>query len=379
MNPTPTPPTFAPNTVDQTVANGGAIWKGQPGGTWTLQSLDPNATGNPGNNLPGKENINPATGQRYDVNPATGVPDDNYWASIGSKIAAQSPGGGAAGSTGAGGAMPGAMGAPTFDLVAATNAAFNTPEIQAANKAISDRQAALAKASADINDNPFYSEATRVGKQAKLTEAANNDIKVQQDLLTSLRADAQIKLNAQKGQYDINNEAYKTSLNNFNNILSSGGLDNASSQDIANYSIQTGIPTSMIQSMIKASTAKNTPKPQIIQATDNSGNLSILAVDANGKILNQTTIAGAGKAATYKGQLIGKTGVSGEGSGTGTLKTADQIARVAAVVADYLHNEDAQNHASPEDLYKDLLLHYPGASSYLSKYWTPDIIRSMST
>ena len=188
---------------------------------------------------------------------------------------------------------------PAFDEVAATNAAYNTPEITAAKSAITTREQALADATAEVNDNPFYSEATRVGKLAKLTDQANNDIKVQQDQLTMLNADAQVKLNAQKDQYNINSDAYKTNLSNFNNLVSQGGLDNASANDIANMSIQTGIPTSVIQSIQAVSIKKDNPteKPTIVQSTDNEGNLTILAVDpTTGKIINQTQIAGAGKA-----------------------------------------------------------------------------------
>jgi hypothetical protein len=187
--------------------------------------------------------------------------------------------------------------APTFDVVAATKAAYETPEIIAAQKAITDRQQALADAQTNINDNPFYSEATRTGKLSKLETQANNDIKVQQDKLTMLNADAQIKLNAQTQQYNINNDAYKTNLSNFNNLVSQGALDNASASDIANLSIQTGIPTSMIQSIAKAQSQKDNPV-SMIQSTDNQGNLTLLAVDKNGKIVNQTTIAGAGKSTT---------------------------------------------------------------------------------
>src|SRR5260221_6796260 len=35
-----TPPSFAPDTVNQTVSQNGVTWKGQPGGGWTIQSTD---------------------------------------------------------------------------------------------------------------------------------------------------------------------------------------------------------------------------------------------------------------------------------------------------------------------------------------------------
>ena len=282
------------------------------------------------------------------------------------------------GSTDATGATGSISAAPTIDLVAITNAAYNTPEITAAKKAITDRQTALNTALAGINDNPFYSEATRVGKVAKLTDEANADIKVQQDTLASLKADAAIKVNAAQGQYNIDNTAYQENLKQFDSLLSSGALDNASGTDIANLATQTGIPTSMIHSMVTASKAKNAPKVSIVQATDNQGNLTILGVDSTGKIVQQTTIPGAGKEATYKGQVIGENGVSGGGGTTAQPKQADQIASVAAITADYLRNKQSQARISPEDLYKELLLQYPGASSYISKYWTPAIIRALA-
>ena len=242
-----TPPPYAPNTVNQTVDYGGTTWKGNPGTGWTAVSQT---------------------------------------------------GGGSIGSTGS------ISAAPTIDLVAITNAAYNTPEITAAQQAITDRQTALNTALAGINDNPFYSEATRVGKVAKLTDEANADIKVQQDTLASLKADAAIKVNAAQGQYQIDNTAYQENLSQFNSLLSSGALDNASGTDIANLATQTGIPTSEIQSMVNASKAKNAPKVSIVQSTDDQGNLTILGVDDTGKIVSRTTIPGAGKETTYKGQPV---------------------------------------------------------------------------
>ena len=288
-----------------------------------------------------------------------------------------------AASTGTTGATGTISAAPTIDLVGITNAAYNTPEITAANQAITDantelttRQQALADAQAEINDNPFYSEATRVGKQAKLTDEANADMTVIQNkiseaqgTLASLKADAAIKVNAATGQYNIDNTAYQENLSQFNSLLSNGALDNASGTDIANLATQTGIPTSEIQSMVDASKKKNNPI-SIVQATDNQRNLTILGVDSTGTIVNQTTIAGAGKSTKTTG--TGTTPTTNTGA-----TSADQQTQVAAIVANYLTDKKYQAKISPEDLYNQLLQQFPLAASYIQRYNTPDIIRHL--
>lgn len=195
---------------------------------------------------------------------------------------------------------------PVFDLVAATNRVFNTPEIQAAQKAITERQTALAKASGDINDNPFYSEATRVGKQAMLTDRANADIKVQQDKLAMLKADAKLKLDAETGQYNINRQAYKDSLDQFNTFLNAGALDSASGEDIANFAVQTGIPTSMIQSAINTNNEKKI-KTEIKYIDDGTNINAVLIDQKTGKPLSTEVIGKsepkAAKAATADDKL----------------------------------------------------------------------------
>jgi len=48
--------------------------------------------------------------------------------------------------------------------------------LSALEKQLSDKQAALTKATSNVNDNPWYSEATRVGKLAKLNNIAQLEI-----------------------------------------------------------------------------------------------------------------------------------------------------------------------------------------------------------
>jgi hypothetical protein len=180
--------------------------------------------------------------------------------------------------------LAGPTAAPAFDLVAATNAAYNTPEITAATKAVNDRKAALATALAGENDNPFYSEATRVGKISKLEQSANNDIGVQEGILSGLKADAQIKLNAQTGQYNINRQAYQDTLSQFNTLLQAGAFTNASPQDLATISVQTGIPMSELQS-IQTKQKNDNIKTSLV--TSDNGVVSVINTQT-GEIISQT-------------------------------------------------------------------------------------------
>ncbi len=244
------------------------------------------------------------------------------------------------------GAMPASSGAPTLDLVGITNAAYNTPEITAASQAITDsqtkltaRQQALATAQTGINDNPFFSEATRVGKSQQLTQQANadfgviqNEQKIAQGKVDSLKADAAIKVNAAKGQYDINEQTYKDNLSQFNTLLSSGALDNASGSDIAQMALTTGIPTSEIQSMVDANKAKNN-QVQLVQSQDDSGNLVLLGVDKNGKVVSTTTVPG-----TNTGKLTAKNGGDVGGS-TGSTGTKDSNGLTKEDYQNYLLND----------------------------------------
>lgn len=221
-----------------------------------------------------------------------------------------------------GGSSAGPTTAPTFDLVGATNAAYNTPEILAANEAIKAanakliaRQQARADALAGENDNPFYSAATLTGKIAKIDQKYNDDVQVIQNEVTqaaqqlaTLKADAAIKVNAAAGQYNINRQAYKDTLDQFDMILKAGGLTNASAEDLANYAVQTGIPVSTLLS-IQQKQKSDGIKTQLITADD--GTVSVINT-ANGSVISQTQpgVGGTSKPA-------------GSGSGGGTAKTPD--------------------------------------------------------
>lgn len=226
-------------------------------------------------------------------------------------------GGGTPSSGGSGFSMPTR---PSINVQSIYESSFNTPEIKAAKDAITAKNAEidlrkkqLAEAEGGINDNPYYAEATRVGKVSKLRDKAQADfsnlsgeVANLTNSYNSLRSDAETKVNMALKQYDVDSASYQQSLSQLNGMISAGALSGASSEDLASISAATGISSGMLQSVIKASQGQ--AEPYITTATDNAGNLSIITVDkATGQIINQETVGGVGK---------GKTGGSGGGSAT---------------------------------------------------------------
>ena len=184
--------------------------------------------------------------------------------------------------------------AGTLDL----NAMYETAmggEIADIEKQITDKQSALTQAMANINDNPYYSEATRTGQLAKLQDRANTEIQTLQNQLTMKKADLQTQLNIATQQYNIQSQEYQNNLNRLNLLISTGAIAGASAEDIAQISEATGMGTSMVQSIISK---VNEGNRNLQTSTDNAGNVTIF--DANtGAIVNR--ISGIGKASTSGG------------------------------------------------------------------------------
>ena len=219
---------------------------------------------------------------------------------------------------------------PTIDLQSIYNSALTDTGVtnlqaqsDAVQKQIDSRRTALATATATINDNPFYSEATRVGKIAKLNDAANQDISnfvnqqtVAQNKVSQAKADAQVKLNIASQQYNIQSQDYQNQLQQFNNLLTSGALNNISANDVAQIAQATGMTTSMINSIVSTSRQKNEVKPQLV-TIDDGQHQKIVAIDPNGNVIN-TQILGPTTKAT-----------SGGGGGGSSSTTAKQVATQA--------------------------------------------------
>jgi len=88
---------------------------------------------------------------------------------------------------------------PTVSGVGGTTTTGATPtttsDISLLEKQLSDKQAALTKATGNVNDNPWYSEATRTGKLAKLNNIAQLEIGNIQNAITQKKQDTQNAFN----------------------------------------------------------------------------------------------------------------------------------------------------------------------------------------
>lgn len=193
------------------------------------------------------------------------------------------------------------------DLQAITNLAYKTGGLDTLNSTadqqmqeINNQKKALVTATSTINDNPFLSEATRVGKVAKLNQQANQSMQVALDSynttqgkIAQVKADAQNQVSIATGQYQLNKAQYDAATTRFNSLLSAGLLNDAGPQDIAALSQSTGISSGLITKAIDMAKA---PKydPQVTSYTDpNTGNVTFVTVDKNsGRVLNTSTVAG---------------------------------------------------------------------------------------
>lgn len=203
----------------------------------------------------------------------------------------------------------------SFDLESIYKQKYEESGITAEEQALATKTSeaaalkkSLAEAETFIGDNPFISEAKRVGRVNRRRIEADTKLGIIQGEANSIqgridrkKADVETALNLKLKQFDINNQKSQQALSKFNTLLSSGLLTNASDADIANITRSTGISSDMISGAISLARQKNV-EPQLVTSTDDDGNLTIVAVDkATGNILSQNSVAGVGKAKTGGG------------------------------------------------------------------------------
>lgn len=159
--------------------------------------------------------------------------------------------GGTGGGMGIGGMGTG-FNQPTIDLPKLYENLYNSSGIKAKQDELSAKEKQYIEVEGGINDNPFLSEATRVGRVAKLNDLYEKRTASLKNDIATAKADIETKLALETKQFDINSQQAQLALQQFNTLLGAGAFDNASGEDIANVTRSTGLSSSMIQSAIQA-------------------------------------------------------------------------------------------------------------------------------
>lgn len=217
---------------------------------------------------------------------------------------------------------------PDFQTIYDTAVTTGTKDYQSQfdvlTQQLQQREQSQNEAIAKIADNPYLAEATMTGRIAKIKNQYNADAQSLvgkqtnlQNKIATAKADAQIKLNIAQNQYNIQSQEYQNQVSQINQYLSAGLFNNASGADIAQISTTTGMSPSMVQSIINVSKSKSEVKPQLMTVDDGT-NQKILAVDANGKVIN-TEIIGESQAA-----ITAKANVTGGGKSSTAQQKSDQ-------------------------------------------------------
>ena len=253
---------------------------------------------------------------------------------------------------------------PTIDLPALFKGLYESSGIKDIEGELSAKSKAYTEQVAKIKDNPYLSEGTMTGRLSKLQDKFNADTTNIRNDIAMRKADIETQLNLQTKQFDIQSQQAQQAFNQFNSLLSSGALDNASGEDIANIVRATGISSSMIQSAIGVSKAKNAPKvnTQVIQVDDGTNISAVVINQDTGEVINT--------------QILSKSKPKENAPKEPKAASAgEQKASVLASVNSYLRSEAAQNNISPEDLFTKLIESFPDAFDYINETWTPKQIR----
>ena len=250
-----TPPPYAPNVVNQTVSYGGKTWKGNPGTGWTLE------------------------------------------------------GGGTPGTSGASG-ISGISGfnQPTIDLVSVYNKLYETSGVTQKEKELSEKEKLFLEAKAKITDNPFLDASTLDKRLKRLQDKYDIETLPLRSGIATSKADLETQFNLRTKQFDVNSQQSQLAFTQFNTLLSSGALGNASGEDIAEIVRATGLPSSFVTNAIQAS-AKKEKKTQVITATSDSGEVTAVLMDTEtGDIISKTSLGNIGNKQTGAGDAkIGST------------------------------------------------------------------------
>ena len=198
------------------------------------------------------------------------------------------PSGSPSGASGAGAGL-GMTTPETIDPAKLYETAYANSGIRDVEAGLLAKQNAYNEQVSKIKDNPYLSEATMTGRIKKISDKFDADANNIKNDIAMRKADVETQLNLQLKKFDIDSQAAKDAFSKLNSLLSSGFLDNASGEDIANLTRSSGVSSSMIQSAISVNQKKNAPKVSISQFDDGT-NVYAVAVDENGNVTNRQVI-----------------------------------------------------------------------------------------
>lgn len=179
---------------------------------------------------------------------------------------------------------------PSINLPEIYDNLFKSSGITAIEEELSGKTRSYNEAVAKIKDNPYLSEATMSGRLRKIDDKFNADTQAIRNDIATKKADIETKLNIQMKQFDINSTQARQALDQFQTLLASGALNDASGEDIANITRSTGLSSSMINSAIKANRAKDVQTSTI--QFDDGTNQGFMVINSNtGEIINRQIIA----------------------------------------------------------------------------------------
>lgn len=190
-----------------------------------------------------------------------------------------------------------------IDLPQLYESMYKKSGIEDLQNKLSEQEKAYIEAKGVINDNPFLSEATRVGRIAKIESLYNERTANLRGDIATKKADIETQLNLELKQMDLRSDATQLAWQQFNTLLSAGALDYASDEALANITRQTGIPSSMLKSAIHTRT-KEDVQTSVIQSEDDNGNVTVSVVNTKtGEIINQQSLGAIGTKTQVKEQV----------------------------------------------------------------------------
>jgi hypothetical protein len=236
---------------------------------------------------------------------------------------------------GAGGASAGmaGMSAPsTIDLPSIYSKLLKDAGIEEKEKQLIESEKNYLDAKNKMTNNPFLSASSMDRRLQRVNQQYEQETAPIRSEIATKRADAEMKLNLEMKQFDINSQAAQQAMQQFNTLLSMGALSGASGEDIASITRATGISSSMIQAAINKQQQDNV-KTSISTFTDDAGNVTAVVLDSTtGAIISKQSLGGIGNAES--------------GSGGGGMKPAELK---SAMVGGLEAVKNSYGHVSPQD------------------------------